>query len=152
VITLDLDADQRALIYSVHDVSDWVFTIVRAGLPHSRKINKRRRRTKSPPFRPKIPWKPPRTIRSSASAMASSPGETQNTGKRVQNTSTQHRPKLSIHGRFDGEIACQQFLLRRQQSKAGTRLGFVGPGPASRLTSPGRAGPNHAHPQRSFVD
>lgn len=29
VITLDLDADQRALIYSVHDVSDWVFTIDR---------------------------------------------------------------------------------------------------------------------------
>jgi hypothetical protein len=29
VVTLDLDADQRALIYSVHDVSDWVFTIDR---------------------------------------------------------------------------------------------------------------------------
>jgi hypothetical protein len=29
VITLDLDADQRALIYSVHDVSDWVFTVDR---------------------------------------------------------------------------------------------------------------------------
>ena len=29
VVTLDLDADQRAMIYGVHDVSDWVFTIDR---------------------------------------------------------------------------------------------------------------------------
>lgn len=29
VVTLDLDADQRAMIHSVHDVSDWVFTIDR---------------------------------------------------------------------------------------------------------------------------